>query len=46
MQSRYEELINQPERIEAILQDGAERVRVVAIPVLNRVRAAVGLPTR
>jgi len=46
MQSRYEELINQPERIEAILQDGAERARAVAIPVLNRVRAAVGLPTR
>lgn len=40
---RRAELAADPERVEAILRDGAERARRVARPVLARARAAAGL---
>ena len=32
-----------PGEVERILQDGAERARAIAAPVIDRVRSAVGL---
>lgn len=46
MRERYEALMNDPDTLEDILRDGARRAREVAEPVMERVRAAVGLPTR
>jgi tryptophanyl-tRNA synthetase len=44
MRERYESLIAQPQKIEAILQAGAQRLRAdFATPFLQRLRAAVGL---
>ena len=43
MRARYEELIEQPARIEEILQAGAARARAIAGPFLAELRAAVGL---
>jgi tryptophanyl-tRNA synthetase len=43
MRARYEELMNHPEQLEAILQAGAARARAIAAPFLQRLRAAVGL---
>lgn len=44
--ARREELLAQPERVEAILQEGAARARKKGIEVLNRVRHACGLRAR
>jgi len=41
--ARRAELAAHPEKVEAILRDGAERARAVARPVLKRARKAVGL---
>lgn len=43
MRTKYEELLAHPERIEAILQQGAAKARALAAPLLARARAAVGL---
>ena len=43
MRARYEQLMNDPDEIEAILQRGAERARAIARPLLARLREAVGL---
>jgi tryptophanyl-tRNA synthetase len=44
MRDRYEALVAHPERIEAQLRDGAERVRAqYATPLLQQLREAVGL---
>jgi tryptophanyl-tRNA synthetase len=43
MRTRYEALMAEPERIEAILQQGAAKARAVARPLLDELRAAVGL---
>jgi tryptophanyl-tRNA synthetase len=43
MRARYEELIAHPERLEAILQQGAAKARALAAPLLARARQAVGL---
>lgn len=40
---RYEALIAEPGRIEAVLARGAERARDEATPFLERIRAAVGI---
>jgi len=40
---RYEALIAEPERIEAVLRKGAERARAEATPFLQRLREAVGI---
>ncbi len=45
MQARYDALIADPTALELILSRGATKARAVAIPVIERVRAAVGLPT-
>ncbi|HSQ62556.1 MAG TPA: tryptophan--tRNA ligase [Polyangiaceae bacterium] len=37
------ELEKDPERVERVLRDGAERARAAAAPVMDRVRRAVGL---
>jgi tryptophanyl-tRNA synthetase len=42
--SRREELLAQPERVEAILQRGAARARATARATLNRCKRACGLP--
>ncbi|MEE2788302.1 MAG: tryptophan--tRNA ligase [Myxococcota bacterium] len=46
MQARFDELMSDTDALEALLQRGAERARDVGLPVLNRVRRAVGLPVR
>ena len=43
MRERYSALMNQPEQIEAILQDGADKARRLAQPLLASLREAVGL---
>jgi tryptophanyl-tRNA synthetase len=40
---RYETLVAKPDTIEDVLRDGARRVREITRPVLDRVRAAVGI---
>ena len=43
MRAHYEELINNPARIEQTLLAGAERARTVATPLMRELRSAVGL---
>ncbi|WKB52342.1 tryptophan--tRNA ligase [Eleftheria terrae] len=43
MRARYAELMAHPERIEAVLQAGAQKARAVATPFLAELRHAVGL---
>jgi tryptophanyl-tRNA synthetase len=43
MRARYEQLMADPEALEAILLSGAERARAIARPLLARLREAVGL---
>jgi len=43
MRERYDALMAHPERIEEILQQGAEKARAIAGPLLARAREAVGL---
>lgn len=42
---RYRELISQPQAIEEVLQQGAEKARSVATPFMQTLRAAVGINT-
>jgi tryptophanyl-tRNA synthetase len=41
--AKREQLLADPGEVERILRDGAERARAIAVPVLDRVRRAVGL---
>lgn len=43
MRQRYDALMAEPERIEAILQQGALKARAIAAPLLAQLRQAVGL---
>jgi len=43
MRERYDALMAHPERIEAILQEGARKARAMAAPALQALREAVGL---
>jgi tryptophanyl-tRNA synthetase len=43
MRERYVELRNNPERIDAILDAGAEKARVIAKRTIERVRTAIGI---
>jgi tryptophanyl-tRNA synthetase len=43
MRARYEDLMAHPEKVEAILQAGAEKARALAVPLVQRLRHAVGL---
>jgi tryptophanyl-tRNA synthetase len=43
MRERYHALISEPEKIENLLQAGAEKARAVATPFLRELRQAVGL---
>lgn len=43
MRARYEDLMAHPEKVEAVLQAGAQRARALATPLLARLRSAVGL---
>jgi len=43
MRARYEQLMGNPDEVEAILLKGAERARAIARPLLARLREAVGL---
>jgi tryptophanyl-tRNA synthetase len=43
LRERYDALIAHPERIEALLQVGAQKARAIAAPLLAELRAAVGL---
>ncbi|MDY0309505.1 MAG: tryptophan--tRNA ligase [Castellaniella sp.] len=43
MRDRYADLVAHPERIEDILRDGAAKARRIAIPMMARLREAVGL---
>lgn len=44
--ARYEELMAHPDELDALLTQGAERARAVALGVMARVRAATGLGQR
>ena len=44
MRARRKELDSQPEYIDEILKQGAEKARKIAQPLLREVRAAVGIP--
>ena len=43
IRARREELLADPERVDAVLRDGAERARDIAARTMDRVREAVGL---
>lgn len=43
MRARYEDLVAHPERVEDALMEGARKARAVAGPLIQAVRAAVGL---
>lgn len=43
MRERYEALMAQPAQIEAILHEGAQKARAVAMPLLATLRDAIGL---
>jgi tryptophanyl-tRNA synthetase len=43
LRERYVELRNHPERIDAVLEEGAQRARVRARATLQRVRRAIGI---
>ncbi len=43
MRTTYEDLINNPARIEAILHTGAQKARSIATPFMARLRHSVGL---
>ena len=43
MRARYEQLMANPDEVEALLLKGAERARAIARPLLARLREAVGL---
>ena len=43
MRARYDDLMAHPGKVEAVLQRGAERARAQARPLMQRLRAAVGL---
>jgi tryptophanyl-tRNA synthetase len=40
---RYEQLMEDPGHIEAVLKQGAERAREYSVPLMQKVRAAVGI---
>ncbi len=40
---RYDELMLQPEKVESILQQGAEKARAYSIPFMQEIRQAVGI---
>jgi tryptophanyl-tRNA synthetase len=40
---RYERLMDDPGHIEAVLKQGAERAREYSVPLMQKVRAAVGI---
>ena len=41
--ARYDELMAHPERLDALLAEGAARARQLAAPVMDRVRRAIGI---
>jgi tryptophanyl-tRNA synthetase len=41
--ARYEDLMAHPDRLDALLADGAARARKLAAPVMDRVRRAIGI---
>ena len=43
MRDRYQQLMDSPAEVEALLQDGARKARAIATPFMQRVRDAVGL---
>ena len=43
MRDKYQAFMNEPEKIEAILQAGAEKARAKATPLMRELRHAVGL---
>ncbi|MEO7159309.1 MAG: tryptophan--tRNA ligase [Polaromonas sp.] len=43
MRERYQELLSHPQKIETLLQAGAEKARAVATPFMAELRRAVGL---
>jgi tryptophanyl-tRNA synthetase len=43
MRARYEDLMAHPERVEDALMEGARKARAVAVPLIQELRAAVGL---
>lgn len=45
MRAHYEELMAHPDRIEEVLQAGAQKARTIATPFIQELRQAVGLRT-
>jgi tryptophanyl-tRNA synthetase len=46
MRSRRKQLESEPEYVDAILRRGVQQARKVALPLVRRVREAVGIPNR
>ena len=46
MRARRRELDSQPEYVDEVLRQGAEKVRKIALPLVREVRAAMGIPNR
>ncbi|MDR1727396.1 MAG: tryptophan--tRNA ligase [Acidobacteriota bacterium] len=46
MRARRRELDEQPEYVDEVLRQGAEKARKVALPLVRDVRAAMGIPNR
>ena len=43
MRARYQQLMDSPAEVEALLQEGALKARAIATPLMQRLREAVGL---
>jgi tryptophanyl-tRNA synthetase len=43
IRQRYEEIMAEPDELERVLREGADRARELARPTLERVKAAVGV---
>jgi tryptophanyl-tRNA synthetase len=46
IRQRYLDLSTEPETLDAILEEGAERARLLAGPTLNQVKQLIGLDER
>jgi tryptophanyl-tRNA synthetase len=46
IQARYEALINHPEELDHVLEQGRQKAEAVANATLNRVRQALGFASR
>lgn len=41
--ARYEELMKNPAHLEKVLKEGAQKARAISVPLLQKLRKAVGI---